>query len=276
MFILSYYENVHGIKSFTVQLRLWYAIIEEMKDKYSMKLIIFGISILVIAAVPATVLAQTSSSPNYQVDETFFGTGGETDLQSGSFRSRATVGELGIGELNSSNFRAFAGFNTTDEPFIEFVVTGNNIDLGFLDTSQTSTAQGQFYVRAWQANGYTVTTDADPPTNISNGHQFATPSTPTGSTTGTEQFGINLVENTSPSVGQSLIQDPDASYSFGEVAAPYNQADNFLYNKGDPIALSNESTSVTLYTISYIFNISNATPAGQYEFRQTLVATGSY
>ncbi len=241
-----------------------------------MKLIIIGISILALAIMPASVLAQSSSSPNYRVDQTIFGTGGETNLQSAGFRSRATVGELGIGELNSANFRAFAGFNTTDEPFIEFVVTGNNIDLGYLDTSQVTTAQGQFYVRAWQAGGYSVTTDADPPTNATNGHQFATPSTATGSSPGTEQFAINLVENTSPAVGEGLIQQPDASYSFGEVASAYNQADNFLYNKGDQIALSTESTSVTLYTISYIFNISNATPAGQYNFEQILVATGRY
>jgi hypothetical protein len=147
------------------------------------------------------VLAQTSSSPNYQVDQTLFGTGGEADLSSASFSARASVGELGIGELNSANFRAFAGFNTTDEPYIEFVVTGNNIDLGFLDTEAVTTAQGQFYVRAWQAGGYSVTTAADPPTNVGNSYQFATNSTPEVSTVGTEQFGINLVENTSPVVG---------------------------------------------------------------------------
>lgn len=241
-----------------------------------MKLIIFGISIIVLGIAPATVLAQTSSSPNYQVDQTFFGTGGETDLQSDNFRSRATLGELGIGELNSTNYRAFAGFNTTDEPFLEFVVTGNNIDLGFLDTQNTSTAQGQFYVRAWQAGGYTVTTDAEPPTNVSNGYQFETPDSPTGSTTGTEQFAINLVENTNPAVGEDLIQSPDSTFSFGQVAAPYSQANNFIYNQGDPVAFADESTSVTFYTISYIFNISNETPSGQYEFRQILVATGRY
>ncbi len=234
-------------------------------------LVIFGSFVL-----PASVLAQTSSSPNYQVDQTFFGSGGETNLQSDNFRSRATLGELGIGELNSDNFRAFAGFNTTDEPFLEFVVTGNNIDLGFLDTSQTNTAQGQFYVRAWQAGGYSVTTDADPPTNVANGHQFATPSTPTSSAPGTEQFAINLVENTDPAVGEGLIQQPDGSFSFGQVTSDYAQPNNFLYNKGDAIAYSEESTSVTLYTISYIFNISEATPSGQYEFRQILVATGQY
>jgi hypothetical protein len=236
-------------------------------------MLLLGIGYIVL---PAVVVAQTSSSPNYQVDQTFFGTGGETDLTSASFRARASVGELGIGELNSANFRAFAGFNTTDEPYIEFVVTGDNIDLGYLDTGATATAQGQFYVRAWQAGGYSVTTDADPPTNLTNAHQLATSNNPVASTVGEEQFGINLVENTNPSVGVNPIQSPDSSFSSGQVASAYAQTDNFLYNKGDIIAFSNESTSVTFYTIAYIFNIDQLTPSGQYEFRHSLVATGRY
>ncbi len=240
-----------------------------------MKSILFGFAIILLF-VPVTVFAQSSSSPNYRVDQTFFGSGGETGLESDSFQARAALGELGIGELNSDNFRAFAGFTTTDEPFIEFVVTGNNIDLGFLSTDQVTTAQGQFYVRAWQAGGYSVTTDADPPTNVSSGHQFATSEVPTASQPGTEQFAINLVANSDPSVGEGLIQQPDGSFSFGQVASDYSQVNNFLYNKGDVVAFSEQSTSVTLYTISYIFNISNATPSGQYQFRQVLVATGQY
>lgn len=235
----------------------------------------FGITIMAVL-LPVSVMAQTSSSPNYRVDQTFFGTGGETDMQSDNFRSRATVGELGIGELNSENFRAFAGFNTTDEPYLEFVVLGQNIDLGFLDTEEATTAQGQFYVRAWQAGGYNVRTEASPPTNTSNGHEFATPDTPTASQPGTEQFGINLAVNTDPAVGEGLIQQPDNTFAFGEVVSSYAQVNNFLHNPGDVIALSQESTSVTVYTISYIFNISNATPSGQYNFEQVLVATGSY
>ena len=246
-----------------------------VKTNNIMKYIIFGL-VVIFGFIPATAMAQSSSSPNYQVDEAFFGSGGETGLESDSFQARAALGELGIGELNSDNFRAFAGFTTTDEPFLEFVVTGNNIDLGHLDTEEETTAQGQFYVRAWQAGGYSVASEAEPPTNVSNEYQFESPEEPTASQPGTEQFGINLVANSDPSVGEDLIQEPDGSYSFGQVSSDYAQENNFLHNQGDVIAFSEESTSVTLYTISYLFNISNATPSGEYEFRQILVATGQY
>lgn len=233
--------------------------------------------VLVFLFVPLEVSAQTSSSPNYRVDQTLFGTGGELDAQSNNFRSRQSAGELTIGQTDSANFRAFAGFNTTDEPYIEFVVTANNIDLGFLDTTNVSTASGLFYVRAWQAGGYVVRTESEPPTNTAgSGNQIDPLTTGGPSNPGTEQFGINLADNTNPNIGANPTQSPDSNFSFGQVASNYAIQDVFRYNKGDIVAFSDESSSVTVYTISYIFNISETTTAGDYTFVHTLVATGTY
>jgi len=232
---------------------------------------------LFLVMSPLKVQAQSSSSNNYRVDQTLFGTGGELDAQSSSFRARQSAGELTIGQTDSLNFRAFAGFNTTDEPYIEFVVTGSNIDLGFLNTASPSTATGTFYVRAWQADGYVIRTESDPPTNTSGTNVQINPmATPGASVPGTEQFGINLVDNATPNVGSDPLQSPDNTFSFGQASANYNTANVFTYNKGDAIAQSAQSSSVTIYTISYLFNISEITTAGEYVFRHILVATGTY
>ncbi len=230
----------------------------------------------VIFGVPAPIAAQTSSSPNFQVNETFFGTGGELDASSDNFRSRQSAGELTVGYTEGNLFNAYAGFNTTEDPFIEFVVTNNNIDLGFLDTDEARTANGTFYVRAWQASGYVVTTESDPPTNNAGpGSQISPLASPTASTAGTEQFGMNLVANTSPvAFGAQPQQSTD--FSFGQVATDYATPNVFKYQKGDVIASSLESTSVTIFTLSYIFNIDESTPSGLYTFTHTLVATGTY
>jgi hypothetical protein len=228
---------------------------------------------LLLTSTP--VLAQSSNSTNYRVDQTFFGTGGELDASSANYRSKQTLGELGIGYAASSNYAAFAGFNTTDDPYLEFFVIGSSIDLGYLDPSATTTATGVFSVRAWQAGGYVVRTESDPPTGQT-GHQLTPLASPTASATNTEQFGINLVDNSSPNVGADLLQSPDNTFSFGSVAAGYGTVDQFKYVKGDTIALSTRSTSITTYTISYIFNITNATPSGQYTFNHILVATATY
>ncbi len=233
--------------------------------------------LMLVLAWPVSVLAQSSSSDNYKVDQTFFGTGGETDLNSDNYRGRATVGELGIGETSSLNYRAYAGFNTTDEPYLEFVVTGSNIDLDYLDTNQPKTANGSFYVRAWQTNGYVVRTESSPPQNEFGSQQLSPLAIPSSSVPGTEQFGINLVENSSPTTfGANPVQVPDASFSFGEVSAGYDIPDNYKYSQGDIIASSPRSTSVTIYTLSYIMNISKNTPSGQYTFNHVLVATATY
>lgn len=234
-------------------------------------------ALAVVMAAPFPVFAQSSTSPNYRVDQTYFGTGSENDLSSTSYQGQATVGDLGIGFLESTNYRAYAGFNTTDEPYLEFVVTGDNIDLGYLDPTQPRTANASFYVRAWQASGYVVRTESDPPTNQSGGYQITPLSTPTASIAGTKQFGINMVANTSPvTFGADPQQVPNASFSFGYAAADYATPNVFKHVKGDIIAQADESTSITTYTVSYIFNIDEATPSGRYDFNHIMVATATY
>lgn len=224
-----------------------------------------------------SVAAQSSTSPNYRVDQTLFGTGSEPDLNSTNYRGSATVGDLGVGNTASPNYQAYAGFNTTDEPYLEFVVTGSNIDLGYINPTQASTANSTFYVRAWQTSGYVVRTESDPPTNNSGGYTLTPLATPSASAPGTKQFGINLVANTSPATFGAVPQQvPDVTFSFGAAATDYDTPNLFKHVKGDTIAGSNKSTSVTIYTVSYLFNIDEVTPAGRYTFNHVMVATATY
>jgi hypothetical protein len=234
-------------------------------------LLLLGLMML----VPVRVLAQSSSSPNYRVDQTFFGSGGETNASSSSFKARQSAGELSIGNTKSASFQAWAGFNTTDEPYLEMNVAGGTLDLGVLVPGTAVTGSSTFYVRAWQASGYVVQTQSDPPKN--GNYTLPALTTPTASNTTQEQFGINLVANTSPNtVGEIPQQSPDGTFSFGAAAGGYNTADLYKYVKGDVIAESTQSTSVTVYTISYLFNIKETTPAGEFRFVHNLVAVGTY
>ncbi|HTE22655.1 MAG TPA: hypothetical protein VK674_06465 [Candidatus Limnocylindria bacterium] len=239
------------------------------------------VSLLIVGLFGGQVAAQTSTSPNYKTDEYLFSTGSERDLNSANYQGQATVGDLGIGMTESDNYRAYAGFNTTDEPYLEFVVVGSNIDLGYINTTEARTANATFYVRAWQASGYVVRTESNPPTNQSGGYQITPLPAQTVSAPGTKQFGINLVANTRSDVGYTPFgsgpqQVPDATFSFGYVAPDYNTADEFRHVKSDVIAQADESTSVTTYTVSYLFNIDEATPSGRYDFSHDMVATATY
>lgn len=232
--------------------------------------------LMVIALVvpPAPVYADESSSTNYRVDQTFFGTGGELDNASANFRAKTSVGELGVGDTASASYLAKAGFNTAEDPFIEFVVDATNVDLGTLTTASTASTSGTFQVRAWRAAGYAVTTAADPPRNGT--YTLSTANSPTAAAPGTEQFGINLVANTTPSVGAAPVQLPDNTFSFGQVDTAYATANVYKYTKGDRIAFATQSTSITRYTVSYIYNISTLTAGGEYKFNHIMVATGTY
>lgn len=230
--------------------------------------------------------AQQSSSSNYQVNEVFFGTGGELNACSSTYCSKQAAGETGVGNTSSSNYQAQGGFNTDRAPYIQFNVTGGSTDLGVLSVGSTATTTGTFNVKTYLAGGYVVKTVSDPPTNtLPTQPQLHALSTPTASSMGTEQFGINLVANntavhpgcvTPATFGAEPVQQPDSTYSFGTVASGYNTCGLFKYVKGDTIAQSSKSTGETDYTISYIFNISNVSAAGEYQFHHVLVATSTY
>lgn len=239
------------------------------------------VALLLVFMWPGVVFADSSSSTNYQVDQTFFGSGGLLESNSANYQAKQTLGELGVGLSESAAYRAYAGFNTTDEPYIEFFVDGDSIDLGALDFTQATTTSGTFYVRAWQASGYVVQTASEPPENVDTGYKLTPMTTGGTSNPGTEQFGINLVLNdefcgVSCDLGADPVQVPDATFSFGQPSLGYDTDGTFQYNQSDEVAFSSQSTSVTIYTVSYLFNISFTTPSGLYKFNHNLVATGTY
>ena len=235
------------------------------------------LAVSIFSLAPLT-SAQQSSSTNYQVNEVFFGNGGELNACSSSYCSKQSAGEMTVGNASSAAFSTQAGFNTDREPYLAFSVTGGTTDLGVLTTGSAATATGTFAVKTYLAGGYVVKTVSDPPKNtLPNQPTLANLTTPTASSPGTEQFGINLVANTSPTnFGANPIQVPDGTFSFGSVASGYNTANLFKYVKGDTIAQSSRSTGETDFTISYLYNISNVTSAGEYQLNHELVATSTY
>lgn len=242
---------------------------------WKQKLAFCALALLVIMAVPVTAMAAQSSSSHYQVNEAFFGSGGELHSCSTNFCSKQSAGELAVGATCSSAFCAQAGFNTDRSPYIQFVVDNTNVDLGTLRSNSTKTATAIFAVKAYLSHGYAVINASDPPKN--GNYTMNALSSSTASIVGDEQFGFNLKANTSPvNFGADPQHAPDSTFSFGQVSPGYNTANFYKYNKGDTVAYSTKSSSATTYTASYIFNVSDVTPGGTYTMRHVLVATGTY
>ncbi|HEX5456480.1 MAG TPA: hypothetical protein VFW77_03890 [Candidatus Saccharimonadales bacterium] len=230
--------------------------------------------VFIMAVMPIKAFAQTSST-NYKIEESHFGPGGELDANSAHYNAQQTVGEQTIGNTSSTNYQANAGFNTKDEPYLEVYVTGGNTDLGTLSPSSTSTTTSTFYVRAYLASGYSVIMNSDPPTY--NTHQITPMASQAAASPGTEQFGINLKANTSPTTfGADPSQAPDSTFGYGYATPGYDTANVYKYNKGDVIARSDKSSGRTDYTISYIYDISSLSLAGEYVFTQDLIVIATY
>ncbi len=234
--------------------------------------------------------AQQATSPNYKVDETLFGTGGELDATSPSYRAQSSLGALGVGAVSSANYDAIAGQLSSDVPFLEMTVSNASVDFG--DLSDTTTSYGaatggpcgcSFTIRTYLSSSYVVLTMSNPPT--SEGGAVLDAKTTQGapsSSSNTEEFGINLVANTLPGTfGADPANQPDDSFADGTATTGYQTTNQFKYTAGDivvhsPETAGNQAIGQTNYTISYIAKKKTLTEAGTYSMNHDLVAVATY
>lgn len=212
-------------------------------------------------AVTGTVLADTSSSTNYKVTETQFGSGSGRAC-TGQYCAQASIGDIAVGSAESENYRAEFGFYTSEEPQLQVIIETGEQDLGVLDTTTTASSANMVKVRSYRSSGYIIQLTGNPPSQGT--HTLNNLTEPATSQTGIEQFGFNLRDNGTPNIGADPLQIPADEFSFGQASAGYDEPDWYKYISGDTIAHSNVETGETDYTLSMIINISNATPGGKY------------
>jgi hypothetical protein len=234
-----------------------------------------SLGVIVSLGLAGQVFAQAaSSSSSYGVTEVQFGAGSSLNDCSASYCAKTSAGDLAAGRAASDNYSAQVGFNTSDEPMLEVITEVNNQDLGVLDTATTATAQASVKVRTYLSSGYVMQITGHTP-NM--GARYLEPLLgATAAEPGTEQFGINLVDNSTPDVGAAPVQVPSGEFSYGAVADGYNTPNEFKYLSGDVVAQSDSSTGETDYTISMIVNISNLTPGGKYTGSFSAVVTPTF
>lgn len=218
--------------------------------------------LVAIASAPAA-FAVTSNSKSYQVTETEFGASSNKQACSDQYCATTSIGSLASGDSTGASNNASFGPITPNEPSLDVIVLPGVSDLGNLTTERTATKTTSLKIRSYLSGGYTVQIVGEPPKI--KGHTLSAITTDgVASQMGTEQFGINLAANTSPSVGSDPVQVPDAQTSFGQVSDAYKVPNRFKYVSGATVAFSTRSSGQTDYTISTIVNVSNKTPAGHY------------
>lgn len=222
--------------------------------------------------MPQSLYAQTLESPNYRFSESTVGAGGLIQSSSANYSATSAAGDLAIGSAASENYNLDAGSNTSPDPTLSFKMISQDVNFGSFTSSSPATTTASFSVSNYTSYGYVVQITGEPPTN--GAHQIE-PMTTTGfSEVGTDQFGINLVANTSPI---SFGANPDqGQFGFGTATSNYNTSNQFRFVSGEAIASAPKSSGETIYTISYLVNVKSLTPGGKYTSYQTLVVTGTY
>lgn len=230
---------------------------------------------VVYVANLGTLIARAEPPPtstNYRFDETSITGGGLIEANSANYRSSSSLGDTAVGNSASANYQTESGSQTTDEPALTFIV--EDADGSFNDFSATSTATAttSFSIINYTAYGYVVHVTGTPPSN--GAHTIDAMATTDSSLPGTEQFGLNLVANTSPT---SFGANPNhGQFGFGSAETNYDTANMYRFVSGEPIASAPKSSGRTVYTVSYIINVDTLTPGGRYTADQTIIVTGTY
>lgn len=143
-------------------------------------------------------------------------------------------------------------------------------DMGELSPDQTLTAQSQMAVGTNASAGFAITASGTPlaaGTNV-----IDSPTTPTESKKGSNQFGMNLVANSSPVVGE----DPNGPFANAVASADYSVPNKYKFVSGDVIAYSPNVSLMKRFTVSYIVNSSKDLRAGVYTTTITYLASGRF
>lgn len=221
-------------------------------------------------------IGATMTSTNYIIWADVFNSGGTEEGTSTNYALQDSIGEPVIASTptptSTSGYLMKLGFREMyPDSYITFSLSATSIDLGTLSSSAAKTASHTMTADSNSTLGYTITVAGSTLTSGAN-TITAIGATPAASLPGSEQFGINLVANTSPAVGANT----SGSAPIGSAANSYNTANYFAFNSGDTVATSTVQVNQTIYTVSYLANITSATEAGTYTTSLTYSATVNY
>lgn len=199
--------------------------------------------------------------------------GGNLESCSGQYCAKTSIGNGSNSGGSSPGMIQFTAPEDS-EPRLELIVEPGQSNLGIVGPEATASKTAVVKVNNYLVGGYTLQVFGDPPKF--SGHTLNTLTTKTASRAGTEQFGINLAANNTPNVGADPLHVPSNVATFGSAEDDYNDANFFKYVSGEVIARSDAPSGRTDYTISFIFNISASTPAGNYNGEYTAVVVPAY
>lgn len=147
-------------------------------------------------------------------------------------------------------------------------LNGYFLNLGELSNTSANVATSQYSGATNDPGGFSTTLAGS---TMASGTFVIPPLTsPSPSSPGVSQFGLNLVANSSPAVGQNKVGSGSSTAHAG-----YNSPNNFKFGS-ELISSSSLPTNFDIFTVSYLVNVSAAQHPGVYSATLTYIATAAF
>ena len=147
--------------------------------------------------------------------------------------------------------------------------SGDYIDFGELSSKTARYGTSQMLIASNAVDGYYVSVDGA--TMSSGSNEITQLSNADVSRPGTAQFGLNLVGNSSPAVGQGPFGPGISS-----TTSTYQQPNFYKFNSGDTIISQPVPSDIRQYTASYIVNVPATQEPGIYVSTLTYICLASF
>ncbi len=147
--------------------------------------------------------------------------------------------------------------------------SGTSVDFGTFSSTSPSTGTSVMAASTNGQTGYAIT--ANGATLTSGSNTITALTSPTASSVGSAQFGLNLRDNATPNIGT----DPSGAsgYSYG---SGYGTTDSYKFVTGDNVVTRSNQGDATAYTVSYLVNVPGSQPAGTYTATMTYICTATF
>ncbi|MBU1146664.1 hypothetical protein KKD80_03925 [Patescibacteria group bacterium] len=210
------------------------------------------ISLIAFWRTPVSLALMNSESYINWMDSLNFG--GEETSSSTNYQLQDTAGEIGTGEISSTNYAGLIGFRQAEaDPKMTFAISDTSVDFGTLSTSSVSSDSITITSTTNAVDGY-VTTIYETE-NLKTGGSADIDDVADGTVTaGSEEYGIR----TSGTDGQM------------------NGADTAITVSPQAVASHASWINGSVVTITFKAAISSLTSAGAYAHNVTLISTGRF
>ena len=146
---------------------------------------------------------------------------------------------------------------------------GFYIDMGELSKNSANIGTSQYSAATNDMTGYNVSLFGV--TMTAGNNTIPALTSPTASTPGTSQFGVNLRDNSTPDTGQEPFGPGIATLS-----PSYSIPNNFKFVSGDTLSSASTSTDFNRFTVTYLVNVAPNQAPGIYNATFTYIATASF